>query len=325
MSQFTVDRRASTAWGIWMSAHAGRASDGMRIHAMHEHPVCLQAETGALVPHHAQDALGTEHSVFGVDDQQRAWIHNGCVTLSCRVNGAEMRPGERWPLADRDEVIVGLTRLSVLQSDSAQQWEAWGGEAPGGGIGDDVAALQALRALGDTDIDPGAFAPDARRHGRAGLEPDALPSKAQDPLQVLASEFDQAIQGTYQGIRATHAFAAAAPSSTLAPPPDPFDDPPPPSVTRMLLEDLLPEATDIDSILDEMNAFDESRIFDDEPNHDVLSLLAEQPGNGAPGRAIASLARREHHDLSIDSYFEQDISESTPLAVHHAEHRPPAN
>lgn len=308
-----------------MSAHAGQAFEGMRIHTLHEHPLCLQAETGALVPYREQDAGLTEHSVFGVDGNQRAWVENACATLSCRVNGAEMRHGERWPLADRDEIIVGLTRLSVVQSDSAQQWEAWGGEAPGGSIDDDLAALQALRALGGADIDPGAFAPHARRHGRAGLEPDALSSQAQDPLQTLAIEFDQAVQGTYQGIRGVHAHAPGMPSSTLAPPPDPFDDPPPPSVTRMLLEDLLPESTDIDSILDGMNTFDESRIFADEPNHDVLSLLAEQSGADAPNRAIASLARREHHDLSIDSYFEQDISESTPVAAHHAEHRSPAN
>ena len=308
-----------------MSAHAGQAFEGMRINTLHEQPLCLQAETGALVPYREQDAGLTEHSVFGVDDDQRAWVQNACATLSCRVNGAEMRPGERWPLADRDEIIVGLTRLSVLQSDSAQQWEAWGGEAPGGSIDDDIAALQALRELGGADIDPGVFAPDARRHGRAGLEPDALPSKEQDPLQTLATEFDQAIQGTYQGVRGVHAHAPGVPSSTLPPPPDPFDDPPLPSVTRMLLEDLLPEATDIDSILADMNTFDESRIFDDEPNHDVLSLLAEQSGTGAPGKAIASLARREHHDLSIDSYFEQDISESTPFTAHHAELRSPAN
>lgn len=302
-----------------MSAHAGQALEGMRIHALHEQPVCLHAETGVLLPYHAQDHEGIEHSVFGMGDDQRAWIQNSCSTLSCRVNGAEMRPGERWHLSDRDEIIIGLTRLSVLESDSAQQWEAWGGAVPGSNIDDDLAALQALRALGDVEIDPGALAPDGRRHTRGGVELDVIADKAQDPLQTLATEFDQAIQGTHQGIRGVHSQAPVMPSSTLPPPPDPFDEPPPPSPTRMLLEDLLPEATDIDSILADMNAFDESRFFADAPNHDVLRLLAEQPGTGTPGKAIASLARREHHDLSIDSYFEQDISESTNFAAHHVE------
>jgi hypothetical protein len=325
MSLYTVDRPSSTAWGIWMSAHAGQALEGMHIHALHDQPVCLHAESGVLLPHFAQDPEGTEHSLFGLGDDQNAWIHNYCSTLSCRVNGAEMRQGERWPLSDRDEIIIGLTRLWVLQSDSEQQWKAWGGAVPGSGIYDDVAALQALRALGDIEIDPVAFAPDSRRHTRGGAELNTIHDKAQDPLQALATEFDQALQGTHRGTRGAHGCAPVMPSSTFPPPPDPFDELAPPSATRMLLEDLLPEATDIDSILDGMNTFDESRIFADEPNHDVLSLLAEQPGADAPNRAIASLARREHHDLSIDSYFEQDISESTPVAAHHAEHRSPAN
>ncbi len=309
MNQTAAAEPAPVAWGIWMSAHAGHPIPGMRVHSLHEQPLCLRTASGALVPHRAAEADGTEHSVFGVGEDRRAWIQNACATLSCRVNGAEMRPGERWPLSDRDDITIGLTRLSVVQADSPLQWEAWDGCRPGDAL-DDQAALLALRALNDTDTHAVPFLPEDRRHSRRGAGPDGQPQDANDPLASLATEFDQAIQGTHQGLRALHSPAPGLPGSTLPPPPDPFEAPAAAPATRMLLEGLLPEATDIDSILADMNAFDESQLFAPPPAQDVLRLLADQAGASAPSRTIASLARREHHDLSIDSHFQQDLSES---------------
>lgn len=310
MNQAVADHTSPVAWGIWMSAHAGQPSQGMRIHSLQEQPVCLHAASGALVPYHAPDAEHTEHSVFGVGDDQRAWIQNACATLSCRVNGAEMRPGERWALTDRDEITIGLTRLSVLEADSTQQWDAWAGSRPGAGLDDEAAALQALRALNDADTHAGVFLSDDLQRGR-GAPADVLFDHAADPLLTLATEFDQAILGTHQGLQALQPHAPSLSTGALPPPPDPFDAPSAPPATRMLLEGLLPEATDIDSILADMNDFDDSQLFAPVPNHDVLRLLADRPASNGPGKTIASLARREHHDLSIDSYFQQDHSESS--------------
>ncbi|WMD20261.1 TagK domain-containing protein [Achromobacter seleniivolatilans] len=311
MTHSTVERTTPIAWGIWLSAHAGQPYEGMHVHSLQEQPLCLHAVTGKLVPYDALGVTGTEHSLFGVGDDQRAWVQNSCATLSCRVNGAEMRPGERWALADRDEITVGLARLSVLEADSPQQWDAWGGSRPGHVLDDEAAALEALRALNNIEMHTGAFSPEDRRHSRGGAAADVTPNETQDPLLSLATEFDQAILGTHQGLRPMHAAAPGLPSSTLPPPPDPFEDASDRPTTRMLLEGLLPEATDIDSILGDMNEFNESQLFAPTPNQDVLRLLAEQSAAHLPEKNIASLARREHHDLSIDSHFEQDLSEST--------------
>ncbi len=285
----------------------------MHIHSLQEHPICLHAASGALVPYPSPNTESTEQSVFGVGEDRRAWIQNACATLSCRVNGAEMRPGERWPLADRDEITVGLTRLSVLQADSPQQWDAWAGSRPGATPDDEAAALLALRALNDADMHIGAFSPDDNWRSR-GVAVDALADDTHDtadPLLTLATEFDQAIQGTHQGLQAIRTHTPGLASGSLPPPPDPFDTPSVAPATRMLLEGLLPEATDIDSILADMNDFDDAQLFAPPPNHDVLRLLADRPTANTPGKTIASLARREHHDLTIDSFFAQDLSESS--------------
>jgi len=311
MTALATDRSEPMAWGISLAAHAGHPQPDMHIHALQAQPLCLQTQSVRLCPYEESENSGTDHAVFGIDDGQRAWIKNHSRTLSCRVNGAEMRPGERWMLADRDQVTVGLTRLLVVQSDSAQQWDAWAGVLPGSGTPDETAALEALRALDAPLTEGGVFAPPERPRNHGVALPDAVPLAQQDPLQTLATEFDQAIQGTYQGTRAIQTAGAGSPESALPPPPDPFDTASLGSDGRMLLEGLLSEATDIDAILADMNEFDTSGFFAETPHEDVLRLLADQAGKPAGARALAALSRREHHDLSIDSYFEQDLSEPT--------------
>ncbi|MGB3432629.1 TagK domain-containing protein [Achromobacter sp.] len=311
MTAVATDRSEPIAWGISLAAHAGYPQPSMHIHALQAQPLCLQTQSARLRPYEESENTSTDHAVFGVDDGRRAWIKNCCLTLSCRVNGAEMRPGERWMLADRDQVTVGLTQLLVVQSDSTQQWDAWAGKLPGSDAPDEAAALEALRALDDPLTEGGMLAPEERPHNRGLAIPDAAPRAQQDPFQALAAEFDQAILGTHQGARAIHTATASGPQSALPPPPDPFDAASPGSGTRMLLEGLLSEVTDINAILLGMNEFEASEFFAEAPHEDVLRLLAGKAGEPAGARALAALSRREHHDLSIDSYFEQDLSEPT--------------
>ena len=282
----------------------------MRIHALQAQPLCMQAVDACLLPYDDITHNDSEHALFNLDDSRLAWITNRCQTLSCRVNGAEMRPGERWRLADRDQVTIGLSRLTVVQSDSPQQWDAWAGNLPGSVAPDEAAALEALRTLDDPATEGGILSPAERPRNHDGVAADAIPAAQQDPLQTLATEFDQAIQGTHRGLRAIQGAAPAVPANTLPPPPDPFE-PAAQSRTRMLLEGLLPQATDIDSILADMNEFEAGELFAQAPRQDVLRLLAEQAGPAASSKTLASLSRREHHDLSIDSYFEQHLSEPT--------------
>lgn len=311
MNTTVTDRSEPVAWGILLTAHAGRALPGARVLSLHEQPLCLQAPDARLSPYDEIGHRCSEHAVFSLDDSRRAWITNRCQALSCRVNGAEMRPGERWMLADRDHVTIGLSSLSVVQSDSVQQWEAWDGTLPGSGAPDEAAALEALRALDDQLMEGGILSPADRPRNHGAVPADEMPSAEQDPLLNLANEFEQAIQGTHQGLRAIRGSPPAASGGTLPPPPDPFDAASPPPPTRMLLEGLLPESTDIDTIIAEMDEFEASELFSPAPRQDVLRLLAEQAASPAMSKTLATLSRREHHDLSIDSYFDQHLSEPT--------------
>lgn len=311
MTAFAINRTVSVAWGISLVAHGGQAQPEMRILALQTRPLCLQTRSARLCEFDEEENIGSEHVVIGRDDDERAWIRNHCQTLSCRVNGAEMRPGERWMLADRDEVTVGLTKLLVVQSDSVQQWEAWAGRLPSNGTLDQAAALEALRALDAPHEANGVLAPRERHRNHGIALTDTLPLGQQDPLQTLATEFDQAIQGVHQGLRAFQTTSANTPASALPPPPDPFDAPPAGVPTRMLLEGLLPERTDIETILGEMNDFEAGEFFAPPAHRDVLRLLADKADDPLGTKALAAISRREHHDLSIDSYFEQNVPEPT--------------
>jgi hypothetical protein len=159
----------------------------------------------------------------------------------------------------------------------------------------DLAAL--ARVTSDTDM-PLAILDDEPLGVVAPASPD---SGDGDPLETLLAEYRRAL--VHRECSPAHPLKEMEPPQIAVPlPPDPFADTDR-YRTGSLLSDLLDTRQQIDRVLDEMNPFLAEQLFADSTRHDVLQLLAPARRQRPHFASTALLARREHHQISVDSYF----------------------
>jgi len=302
---------------------------------------CVLAASGALFPADMQLEGSPEYAVFGRDDQA-AWLANHCTSLACCVNGHPVASGARHRLQEGDTIEIGVACLTVgalVAVDAATLASAQSAVAPA-----DPTDFSDLAALAGPDIDTGppdfsdliALAGDYVEEGygpeelladreplalldhtaaaRAGTPSPSDSAEEADPLATLSAEYRRALLHGERS-QAHDLKAEATARATARIPADPFLDAPERFAEGSLLDDLLGDKQNIDTVLAELDDFNGGQLFEQERSHEILALLAPRGLAGQHVTQTALLARQEHHLISVDSNFHlsgasQPLSES---------------
>ncbi|PJO21610.1 hypothetical protein Y5A_018600 [Burkholderia glumae AU6208] len=127
-----------------------------------------------------------------------------------------------------------------------------------------------------------------------------------DPLAALAREYQRTLLGGEP--RSAHGLKAAASASVehalpVATARNIFDRHAAPPGHDASVFDLLTKDKNIDALLDELDTFGANHLFEPEPRHEILSLLAPRGVRASLAAQTAQLARAEHHLISLDSHL----------------------
>lgn len=153
-------------------------------------------------------------------------------------------------------------------------------------------------APGDDGLLTGHFGAGLPGAAHSELPPDA---GTIDPLAALSNEYWEALLDRQHGLTHELRKAAASTMSLPPPPPGPFDDAEAPARSSLL--EVLIQGRTIDSVLDELDAFDSHHLFEADRQHEVLALFAPDDTLSQRIRPTAQLAREEHHLMTVDSHL----------------------
>ena len=124
-----------------------------------------------------------------------------------------------------------------------------------------------------------------------------------DPLATLTSEYRQALLQHKRGYTHDLKNVAADKTSIATPPQDPFQDTSERYAEGSLMDDLLGSDRNIDALLESLDTFGAEQIFEADPQHEILALLAPGSVPDLLFPQTALLARQEHHLITVDSHF----------------------
>lgn len=261
------------------------------------------------------------HILCWIDDDGAAWLVNHCRELACHLNQVTLPPEQRAALHIGDSITFGVTEIEVI-STAAQETTPDARtvvqpDAPPGHGGElDDSTLIDLADLALTDD---------QNMGKQSLRLAAMPASlpvgqeaSQDPLDRLRYEYQRALD--FRAVAASHEVLDAAMQTRqqLAPPPaDPFQSSANHIGRGSLLTDLLNSEHNIALILQSMDSFGADQLLRQEEHHEVLQLLAPQRDMARAPTLAATLARQEHHRMSVDSYLpEFEIQDQNSYANH---------
>ncbi|NML34761.1 TagK domain-containing protein [Paraburkholderia sp. G-4-1-8] len=143
----------------------------------------------------------------------------------------------------------------------------------------------------------------------------AAESDETDPLAALTLEYRRALLSQQNGN--AHELKTATADGTgpvVRVPHDTFADLTNRSQPEASVVDLLTQGKNVDTLLDSLDTFGAGQIFEANPTHEILSLLAPRGLSARRASPTAQLARAEHHMVSVDSYMPMpnSIEDETP-------------
>ncbi len=286
-----------------------------------------------------------------------AQLENRCSVLACRVNDAEITFGDTASAQPGDIIQIGLVTLTaradvttddeaVLESQAGQAESASSIQLEDLGTAIDPLFTENLpdESTAPAAADPNDFSDLIALAGTLGQidhyhdhpevgdplsildgAPGALPpghglfdeGNEADPLTQLSEEYRQTmLHGGRDVPRELKDHRLDNPR--LRAPEDPFLDAPERFAQGSLLDDLLGQRQNIDTVLKELDSFGADLLFARDERQEVLTLVAP-PGLAAQHASApsAQLARREHHLMSVDSPFPLAATTTTPQEPAH--------
>ncbi len=276
-----------------------------------------------------------EDVYFGLDENGGPWIENRCSELTCSINGIPILTGSQHPLANNDLIIIGVAELTIGNLGAIAPMEIQPDCAPAAtssnvdliALGNtlshsDPADFSDLIALARSDTNDGSRYDDPLTSTATPLvildqEPhtDTAPlftADTADPLVALHAEYRRAL--THREHDYAHQLKTVEGMQTVVPAPeDPFLDIPGRYAQGSLLNDLLGDQQNIDTILDELDAFRADQLFINDERHEILLLLASEQKSNPYYSRTALLMRQEHHLVSMDSYLSMPTTTTDTL------------
>jgi hypothetical protein len=246
--------------------------------------------------------------------------------LACAVNDTRLKQGESLPIQPGDRIDIGLLRLGIVPADETAS-RSWQQESEPSGKEATPAESFELDRLADT---PQWEAPDKENNpfDLIGVHDTRLDDAQQDSPEISETPAPAPEEDILVRLANEYAQVILNPDHLL---PQPLEETTPapenPAVsyldishhgqewkTDQSLEDFVAGKLTIQAILDRLGIDDFQPLEVSEPVDEVLALFAQDRVLKRTER-LPARTRRDHHRISLDSYYQPEESSGNPAQV----------